>query len=106
MVTDPITDPLISIEVSGLGIDSTKEEIVKFLLDNRLTIEAQFPNDEYLKFDLTHGELLGLKSTAVVGGVPISDITAISWVIKHTEKYKEADIINLGNVKMLYENLG
>lgn len=100
-----ISDPLISMEAPGIGLDSTKDDIIKFILDNRLVIEAQFPNNEYLKLDLTHGELLGLKSTAVVGGLPLSDLTAISWVVKHTDKYKDADIINLGNVRMLYEKL-
>lgn len=100
-----ITDPLISMDAFGIGVDSTKEDVIKFILDNRQQIENKFAHDEYLKLDLTHGELLGLKSTAIVLGNPIGDLAAISWVIKHSEKYKDADIINLGNVRMLYEKL-
>jgi hypothetical protein len=92
-------------EAPGISVHSTKEDIIKFILDNRQQIENNFANDEYLKLDLTHGELLGIKSTAIILGNPISDMTAISWVIKHNEKYKDADIINLGNVRMLYEKL-
>jgi hypothetical protein len=105
-ITNMITDELIVMEAPELMGEPSKDEVIGFILGRRLEIESIFPNNEYLKLDLTHGELLGLKSTAVIDGVPISDLTAISWVIRHTEKYKDADIINLGNVEMLYEKLG
>lgn len=98
-----ITDQLISMDAPELKEKYDKEEIVRFLLDKQKEIESHFPNDEYIKLDLTHGEVLGIKSTAVIGGVLITDMTAINWVTKHSEKYKDAEMINLGNVKMLYE---
>lgn len=98
-----ITDNLVIMDAPELIDANNKERIVRFLLDRENDIKSHFHNDEYIKLDLTHGEILGLKSTAVVQDVPISDLTAINWVIKHNEKYKDAETINLGNVQMLYE---
>ena|ERR1051325_4706966 len=100
-----INDTLISMQAPEIKDNLSKEDIINFLFDKRGEIEENFPNDEYIKLDLTHGEVIGLKSSSYVGDLKVGDLTAINWVIRKSEKYKDADIVNLGNVRMLYENL-
>lgn len=101
-----ITDKLIVMDAPEIREKPSKEDVVRFLLDNQKKIESTFANDEYLKLDLKHGEVIGIKSTAVIGGYKISDLTALSWVVNKNEKYKDSEIINLGSVKMIYREFG
>lgn len=108
-----INDNIVCMQAPEVKDNLDKDEIINFLFNKRKEIEETFPNDEYIKLDLTHGEVIGLKSSSyipaeIVGmkeDLKIGDLTAINWVISKSEKYKDADIINLGNVNMLYENL-
>jgi hypothetical protein len=80
----------------------SRENIVRILLDNREAIENTFVDNEYIKIDLTHGEIIGLASTAHFGKMHIGNLPAMDYVIKHDEKYKDAHILNLGNINTLF----
>lgn len=102
-----INDQLKVLDVSmsdGLNSD-TRNNVVRTLLDKRDVIESVFHDDEYLKMDLTHGEIIGLKSTAKIGTMDVGDLPAMDFVIRNNEKYKNATIINLGNVSVLYNEI-
>lgn len=102
-----IEGKLVSMDAPELTGIVSKEEIVRFLLDKQQEIESHFPNDEFIKLDMTHGEIIGMKSTAVISlgnhDIPVGDLPAMDWTIRLNAKYKDAEMINLGNVKMLYE---
>ena len=83
----------------------TRDEAVKILFDMRSDIENTFKENEYLKMDLTHGEIIGLKSTAEYGDLKIGDLPALDYIIRNDNKYRKSEIINLGNVEMLYKEL-
>lgn len=80
-----------------------REEVARVILDKQEDIENTFKNDEYLKIDLTNAEIVGLKSHAKLGDMPIGDLPAINYVLAHDDKYKNAHLLNLGNVKALYK---
>jgi len=83
--------------------EPSREEIIRFLLDYQKQIEEVFCKNEYVKLDLTNGEMVGLKSTAKLGNLEIGDLPALNYLLAHDEKYKYANLLNLGNVKDLYE---
>jgi hypothetical protein len=98
-----INDPLVVMEFPILGGgDADRDAVVRALLERRGDIESKFMNDEFLKLDLTHQELLGIKSTTQIGNLPVGDLPALDYVIGHTEKYKGSNVINLGNVSTVY----
>lgn len=80
-----------------------REEVARVLLDKQEAIESTFKDDEYLKIDLTNAEIVGLKSHAKLGEMPIGDLPAINYVLAHDDKYKNANLLNLGNVEALYK---
>lgn len=87
----------------------TRDETVKALFDNQSLIESKFVNDEWLKMDLTHGEIIGLKSNSKldIGGfkepINVGDLPAFNFMISRNEKYKNADLIDLGRLSMLFK---
>lgn len=83
----------------------TRDEAVKILFDMRSEIENTFQENEFIKMDLTHGEIIGLKSTAEYGDLKIGDLPALDYIIRNDNKYRKSEIINLGNVDMLYKEL-
>jgi hypothetical protein len=83
----------------------TRDDVVRILFDMRSEIEATFTQNEYLKMDLTHGEIIGLKSTAEYGDLKIGDIPALDYIIRNDNKYRKSDIINLKNVNELYKEI-
>ena len=99
------------LDIPGIkGIEKiTRDETVKALFDNRGLIEGKFINDEWLKMDLTHGEIIGLKSNSKIdiGGfkdpIDVGDLPAFNFMISRNEKYKNANLINLGKVSMLFK---
>lgn len=102
-----IKDPLV---VMDFPIDNEKDKtaIVRALLERKAEVESTFANDEFLKLDLTHQELVGIKSTATMvtskGEMPISDLPALNYVISNSDKHKGSKILNIGNVSKLYEH--
>lgn len=102
-----INDPLVVMEfpLSG-GEEADKTSVFRALLERKEDIENTFKNDEYLKLNLTNQELIGIKSTAYLGKMPIGDLPALDYVIANNEKYKGCNIINIGNVKMVYDHSG
>lgn len=86
-----------------IGEKVDRDTIVRSLLDRRSDIENTFKNDEYLKLDLTHQEILGVKSSSYMGNVKIGDLPLFGKILSKNERYKNADIKNLGNVNMLYK---
>lgn len=104
-----IKDPLVVMEfpISG-DHEKNKSVIVRALLERKADVESTFANDEFLKLDLTHQELVGIKSTATMvtdkGVMPIGDLPALNYVISNSEKYKKSKILNMGNVSTLYKH--
>ena len=93
-----VKDPLI---VMSFPVTEEKN-IVTTLIERKEEVLHTFQNNEYLKFDETHQELIGLKSTAKVGKVTITDLPALNHVIAHNDRYKDSHILNLGNVNVIY----
>lgn len=87
------------------NIRDVRNDAVRQLLDNETIIKDTFSNDEYLKMDLTRGEIIGLKSTSKMGNIPIGDLPALDFVIRNNNIYKKSEIINLGNISMLYKQI-
>ena len=83
--------------------DDMREKAVRMILDNEEAIKNTFKDNEYLKIDLTNEEILGLKSHAKLGNMPIGDLPAMNYVLAHDDKYKNANLINLGNVGDVYK---
>lgn len=86
-------------------IKDVRNEAVRQLMSNQALIQSTFNNDEYIKMDLTRGEIIGLKSTSKMGNMPIGDLPALDFVIRNDDLYKNSEIINLGNINMLYAEL-
>jgi len=82
-----------------------RNDVVRLLFTMREEIEETFNQNEFIKFDLTHGEIIGLKSTAEYGDLKIGDLPALDYVIRNDNKYRKAEIINLGNVDMLFKEI-
>lgn len=102
-----INDPLVVMDFPILGGDQAdRNTVVRALLERRMDIESKFMNDEFIKLDLTHQELVGIKSTAQIGKLPIGDLPALDYVIEHSEKYKGSNFINMGNVSTVYNYHG
>lgn len=99
-----IKDPLV---VMNFPItEGDRNSVVRALLERKSDIESTFANDEFLKLDLTHQELVGMKSTSTMvtqlGEQLIGDRPALNYVISHSEKYKESNILDIGNVSAVY----
>jgi len=92
-------------EIKEIQKKSTREDVTRLILDRQEDIEATFTENEYLKIDLTHSEILGLKSHSMLGTMKIGDLPAMDYVIRHNDKYRKADIFNLGNVDDLYKKI-
>jgi len=103
MITDKLK--ILKIEEIKEKIDLTnmREEVTRIILDKKQIIENTFVEDEYLKIDLTNAEIIGLKSHAKLGDMPIGDLPAINYILSQDNKYKDANLLNLGNVKQLYK---
>lgn len=86
------------------GEEADRNEIVKALLERKNDVKNTFANDEFLMIDLTHQELVGMKSTLTLGKMPIGDLPALNYVISHSENYKERKILNLGKVSTIYKH--
>lgn len=104
-----IKDPLVVMDFPIEGGDEIdKSAIVRALLERKTEVKSTFANDEFLKLDLTHQELVGIKSTSTIATkereMPIGDLPALNYVISHSEKYKESKILNIGNVSTLYQH--
>lgn len=100
-----INDPLVVMEFPLIeGETADRNTVVRALLEKRADIESTFKNDEYLKLDLTHQELIGLKSTAFLGKMPIGDLPAINYVLSNNDRHNKSKILNLGNVSMVYKH--
>lgn len=76
--------------------------IIPLLRAHEESIRATFTQNEYLKLDVTHGEILGLHSTSKLGEKVMPDLPVMNHVIRENPKYKEADIWNIGNVDDIY----
>lgn len=83
----------------------SRNEAVRIIFDMRNQIEETFKENECLKMDLTHGEIIGLKSTAEYGDLKIGDLPALDYIIRNDNKYRKSEIINLGHVDMLFKEL-
>jgi hypothetical protein len=92
-------------EIKEIKKESAREDATSLIILRKWDIEATFTENEYLKIDFTNGEILGLKSHAMLGTMPIGDLPAMNYVIARDEKYKDADMLNLGNVSDLYEKI-
>ncbi len=100
-------DTLIVMPFPFIGENTDRTAVTKALLENRADIESTFKNDEYLKLDLTHKEIIGYKSTqglTTLGHMPIGDLPAFNYIIQNNGKYTNSKIINLGNVRLIFEH--
>ena len=104
-MNDIVKDSLVIMDfpIPG-GEAANKGDIIKSIIDRKEDVEKIFFNNEYLKLDLTHQQLLGLKSTSSVGVVTITDLPALNYVLSKDERYKNAKIINIGNVDIFYNH--
>lgn len=59
-----------------------RNDVVRILFDMRNEIETTFDQNEYIKMDLTHGEIIGLKSTSEYGDLKIGDLPALAMLSK------------------------
>ncbi len=103
-----IEDKLKVLPLSDIGHikpEDTREDVTRLILDRKTEIENYFTDNEYLKIDLTNGEILGLKSHGMLGNMPIGDLPAMNYVITRDHKYMKANILNLGNVNDLYKRV-
>jgi hypothetical protein len=101
-----INDELKILEVPNIkGTNPGRDEIVRILFEQRKNIEEKFTESEFIKMDLTHGEIIGLKSTAEFGKLKIGDLPALDYIIRNDDKYRKSTIINLGNVDMLFQEM-
>lgn len=82
-----------------------RDDVVRILFNMRNEIETTFDQNECIKMDLTHGEIIGLKSTAEYGDLKVGDLPALDYVIRNDAKYRKSEIINLGHVDMLYREM-
>jgi len=102
-VDNLINDPLVVMEFPIMGgAEANRNDVVRALLERRENIENTFKNDEFLKLDLTHQELVGIKSTAQIGTMPIGDRPALDYVMRKTEKYKGCNVIDIGKVSTVF----
>lgn len=95
---DIVKDPLI---VMGFSLKE-EESLLGALKERKHDVQNTFKNNEFLKFDATNQEIIGLKSTTKVGRIAITDLPALNYVIENHDKYKESIFMNLGNVDMIY----
>ena len=77
--------------------------VMSLLKTNEDLVKKTFAQNEYLKLDVTHGEILGLHSTAKIGDKVLPDLPVMNRVIRENPKYKEADIWNIANVETIYK---
>lgn len=98
-----INDTLVVMDfpIAG-GAKADRNDVVRALLERREIIENTFKNDEFLKLDLSHQELVGIKSTAQIGTMPIGDRPALDYVIRKTEKYNGCNLIDIGKVSTVF----
>jgi hypothetical protein len=92
-------------DIKKIRKESAREDVTRLIMDGQKDIEATFTDNEYLKIDLTNGEIVGLKSHAMLGTMAIGDLPAINYVLAHDDKYKESEMLNLGNVNDLYKKV-
>lgn len=92
-------------EIKEIKKESAREDVKSLMILRKWDIDATFTENEYLKIDFTNGEILGLKSHAMLGTMVIGDLPAMNYVLARDEKYKDADILNLGNVNNLYKKI-
>ena len=106
-MADMINDELKVLNIVGVDhvYPIARDDVVRLLFNMRKQIETTFDQNEFIKFDLTHGEIIGLKSTAEFGDLKIGDLPALDYVIRNDDKYRKSEIINLGNVDMLYKEM-
>lgn len=105
-MSEIINDPLVVLEFPiPEGEQATRDDIVGALIARRTLVESVFTNDEYLKLDLTHQEIIGIKSTATVGKLQIGDLPALGHVVGNNERYKDSNLINLGNVSSIFKHI-
>jgi len=102
-----INDELKVLNIPGMDNMSPiqRNDVVRILFKMREEIKSTFDKNECIKMDLTHGEIIGLKSTAEYGDLKIGDLPALDYVIRNDDKYRKSEIINLGNVDMLYKEM-
>ncbi len=107
MRKDLINDKLIVMELENIKElnPANKNEVVRTILDKQEEIKSVFSNNEYIKMDLTLGEIIGLKSTATIGSIEVGDLPALDYILRNDPKYRKSNIINLGNVDMLYDKV-
>ena len=99
-----INDSLKVLELPSLSVGNvSREDAVRILFEKRKDIEEFFIENEYIKLDITNREIIGLKSTAKLGKMEIGDLPAIDFVIRNSDKYKNSNMLNLGNVNVLFQ---
>lgn len=99
-----INDPIVTMEFP-IDENADRDAIARAILENREKIESTFSNNEFLKIDMTRKEIIGIKSTAKLGKMPIGDLPALSFIVSNDEKYSKSKMLDLGNVMTIYEHL-
>lgn len=99
-----INDPLVIMEFPVSG-SADRDSVVRALIDSRSNIESTFNNNEYLMLDLTHQEIIGIKSTAHLGKMKVGDLPALNCIVSNSDRYKESKMMVLGNVSTIYNHL-
>lgn len=103
---DLIKDPIITMNFPlKKGVYTDRDMIVKEILEKKSEILETYKNNEYLKLDMTQGEIIGMKSTLKFGNIDIPDRVALSYMVSDSERYKSSKVIDLGNVNTIYEHI-
>lgn len=90
-------------EIKDLTTPITRGNVVRILFEKKDELHNTFTDNEYLKLDMTNGEFVGLKSTSTFLDKPISDLAALDYLIRNSDKYKAAEMLNLGNINDLFK---
>lgn len=105
LIQSVVEDEIIAIdapEAKGWTKPDT-EAITALFRQYEDVVKKTFVNNDYLKLDVTHGEILGLHSTSMIGDTVLPDLPVMDHAIRSNPKYRDADIWNIANVEALYK---
>lgn len=96
-----IKDDLIKLPIKlGNNFKTTRDNIVRIILDNQGNVKETFKNDEYLILDIDNSEIVGLSPSLSDTGLP-----EIQYVLSKKDKYKNSMLFTLGNAGTLYDEV-
>lgn len=99
-----IKDKVVEMDFPVEGDGKDRDAIVRALLERKEEVQKTFSNNEFIKLDLTNQQLLGIKSTANIGDLVVGDRPALNYVIANSEKHRESNLIDIGNIDKIYKH--